>query len=91
MDQGDDRDGASGTVVPSHAIVEEIAKREGVPIEEVAPPTYQPLHDVVDPQALDDLFTPRKNGKPRGTGRVTFEYCGYEITVESDGSVSIEE
>lgn len=83
------RDSSSRTR-PTKAIVEAVAAAEDVPPEEVVPPTYEPLHDVVDPQALDALFAPKRNGTPRVGGRVSFEFCGYEVTVHEDGSITLD-
>lgn len=90
MGEGGDTADTSYRSVPSQAVVTAVAKAEDVPVEELCPPEYQPLHDVVDPQALDELFTPKADGSPRGPGHVSFTFCGYEITVESDGSVTLE-
>lgn len=76
---------------PSQAVVETIAAAEGVPVDELGPPEYEPLHAVVDPRALDALFAKRTDGVPRPGGTVSFAYCGYEVTVEQDGTVSLEE
>ncbi|WP_435102078.1 HalOD1 output domain-containing protein [Halarchaeum sp. P4] len=67
-------DGAIG-----RAVVRAVAEREGVPVEELS----QPLYEVVDPEALDALF--RAN-----TGRASFEYAGYRVTVTHDGRVDID-
>lgn len=37
-----------------------------------------PLHEAIDPEALDDLF------RGRSGGEVTFTYQDYEITVDGD-------
>ncbi|WP_254766378.1 HalOD1 output domain-containing protein [Salinilacihabitans rarus] len=47
-----------------------------------------PLWDVVDPEALDALFEPTRGGRPRA-GRVTFTYCGYEVTVDDRERVTV--
>jgi hypothetical protein len=62
---------------PSEAVVAAVAANEGVSETELE----RPLFEVVDPDALDSLFR-------WGTGRVTFEYLGYEVTVESGGAVT---
>jgi hypothetical protein len=62
----------------SATVMETVAKREGVTPAELP----EPLYSAVDPEALDGLF--------RGSsGRVVFTYQGYEITVTSDGEVSV--
>ncbi|WP_436346514.1 HalOD1 output domain-containing protein [Natronorubrum sp. FCH18a] len=49
--------------------------------EDCDPLTLPPLWDVIDPEALDDLFAPTRGGHPRA-GRATFVYAGYKVTVE---------
>lgn len=43
------------------------------------------LHDVVDPDALDTLI------EGASDGRVTFTYAGREVTIASDGEITLEE
>lgn len=47
------------------------------------PEALPPLYGSIDPDALETLAT-------AGTVRVTFTYCGYEVTVDGD-SVAVEE
>ncbi|ELY47095.1 HalOD1 output domain-containing protein [Natronorubrum bangense] len=75
---------------PSQAVVEAIAEAEDVPTRQVRPPTYESLHAAVDPEALDRLFAPRADGTPRAGGQVSFPFCGYDVTVEQNGSVTLE-
>lgn len=49
------------------------------------------LYDRIDPDALDNLFSDRHNGMPRGSGRVVFTLLEYEVTVYSDGNVVVRE
>lgn len=49
-----------------------------------------PLYEVIDPDALDEIFTPKRNGRARTGGQVRFTYCGYEIQVTSNGEVRAE-
>jgi hypothetical protein len=42
------------------------------------PESRPPLHDAIDPEALDRLF------RDRNTGEVRFSYLDYEITVDGD-------
>ena len=91
MDEGGDRAGAATRTLPSQAVVEAVAEAEGVRPEELCPPEYETLHDVVDPQALDALFAPKANGIERSPGRISFEFCGHVVTVDADGTVSLTE
>lgn len=47
------------------------------------------LNDYVDPDALDRLFRPKADGTPRGSGRVSFDVWGNEVTVHSSGQIVI--
>lgn len=46
----------------------------------------RPLHDAIDPDALNALFV----GKRGTDGTVTFYYHGYDVTVMRDGRVTLE-
>ena len=63
----------------SEAVLSAVADREGVGPEELG----TPLYDVIDPEALDNLFR-------NGSGRVTFEYMNYVVTVDNRGTVRVE-
>jgi hypothetical protein len=62
----------------SGAVLAAVAERLGT--EEAALAT--PLHEAVDPEALDRLFRD-------GTGEVSFEYEGFLVTVSHTGSVDL--
>ncbi|WP_265110962.1 HalOD1 output domain-containing protein [Halosolutus halophilus] len=87
-----DGDGIDTTVKrpPSRAVIEAVASVEGVPPDEVGPPEYESLYEVLEPEALDSLFADQPDGTPRPGGFVSFTYCGYRITVEKCGTVTIE-
>lgn len=53
-------------VTVTRAVIEAVAAREGVAPTDID----EPLYEVIDPDALDNLFTDT-------TGRVVFEYHGY--------------
>ncbi|QZX99167.1 HalOD1 output domain-containing protein [Halobaculum rubrum] len=63
-----------------HEIVSTIAERDGVQPEQLDPP----LAAVVDPDALTSVLRDT-------SGYVTFQYCGYIVTVGADGTVTVEE
>lgn len=63
----------------SGSVLREIAAREGTDPADLP----VPLYEAIDPDALDSLF--RADG-----GRVTFTYYRYTVTVESDGTVTLE-
>jgi hypothetical protein len=65
----------------SRAVIDAVAAVEGTP-----PTELPPLYDVVDPDALDKVFAGKAS-----LGKVMFNYNSYEITVEADGYVAIED
>ncbi|WP_436347777.1 HalOD1 output domain-containing protein [Natronorubrum sp. FCH18a] len=92
MTEGDgDSVDTSYQQVPSQKVIKAIAAAEGIPPEQLHPPAYESLHTVIDPEALDALFAPRSDGTPRPGGEVSFPFCNYDVTVERDGSVVLEE
>jgi len=72
---------------PSTAIVSEIARLEGMEPTEIEPPLYE----VLDPDALDALFTSTGAQPPREGGYVLFTYRDYEVTVYGSGRIDIRE
>ncbi|WP_433626387.1 DUF7504 family protein [Halomicrococcus sp. NG-SE-24] len=48
------------------------------------------LYDVIDPEALDKLFEPRGDGTPRRGGRLSFSLYGHHVTVNGDGTVTVQ-
>ncbi|MFC6784494.1 HalOD1 output domain-containing protein [Halobaculum halobium] len=63
-----------------HTILSTVAERDGVPPGQLDPP----LAAVVDPDALTAVL--------RDTvGYVRFRYNGYVVTVDADGTVTVEE
>lgn len=69
---------------PTSRVVEAVARKEGVSATELSPPLYE----VVDTEALDGLFSEEKRAS--GTIDLSFEYRGYEITVENDDPVDVD-
>lgn len=67
---------------PSESIVTAISEREGTP-----PTELNPLHEVVDVDALNSIFGARSDGTPREVGSVSFQYCGYHVTIFGDGQI----
>ncbi|QFU83035.1 HalOD1 output domain-containing protein [Natronorubrum aibiense] len=87
---GGDHTDSSQWSDPSQAVVEAIAEAEEIPTKQLRPPTYESLHAAVDPEALDLLFAPRADGTPRPGGQVSFPFCGYDVTIERNGSITLE-
>lgn len=76
------------TAAPSRAVVEAVAEAE-----DVDPTDLAPLYGVVDPDALDALFTSplSESNAPTTAGTVTFTYEGYRVEVTGGGRVSLED
>lgn len=64
----------------SNEVVKRVAEAEDVDPLELTPPLYE----VIDPDALESLFA-----NDRVLGKVIFNYVGYEVSVFSDGYVSV--
>lgn len=71
--------------LPSHAVVEAVAVREGLDIFELD----VPLFDSIDPDALDSLLGARGN-REGSSVRVQFRYYGYDVTATSTGDVRLQ-
>jgi len=52
--------------------------------------SLDPLYETIDPGALDALFRDRTDDPP-ATGTVEFVYCGYDVTVEAPGAITVRE
>jgi hypothetical protein len=49
------------------------------------PPTeLGPLSDAVDPEALDELFAPALDGRPRAGGTICFPFEGLLVVVDGE-------
>jgi hypothetical protein len=46
-----------------------------------------PLYDVVDPDALDQLFRPADTEQQRTPDRLTVHYAGFHATIHADGEI----
>lgn len=84
MDATGESGGQLGDASVSSKIVSEVAE-----FKDVDPLGIEtPLYEVVDPDALDDLFTARSG--PRA-GSVEFAYAGCRVLVHSEGGVVVTE
>jgi hypothetical protein len=79
LNNGMNSNDSEETQSPSEAVLYKIAEQEDVQPEDLNPP----LFEVVDPDALDELFR-------EDTGSVSFEYHGYLVTVDHSGKVSLQ-
>lgn len=64
----------------SIAVVTTVAKVSGQD-----PSTCTPLYDVIDPEALEKVFTRTANTEADIHGCVRFEYEGYRVVVKANG------
>jgi hypothetical protein len=69
---------------PSEAIVGAV-----LAIEDADSTDLEPLYDIIDPAALDELFRAKFNGSGRSAGSVSFEYAGYEIVYDANGDLEL--
>lgn len=77
--------------VGDDAEIATVVTRAVASMEEDDPESLQPpLHDVVDPDALDRIFQSLDGDTRRQTGRVEFPLREYEVTVWSDGTVVVD-
>jgi len=67
----------------SYTLVREVAAEKGVD-----PETLVPLHDVIDPDALESMFDDA-DGSMLRNGHLSFNYEGFSVRVDDDGSVSL--
>lgn len=78
------REKTENATAPSTAVVNAIAEHKGIdPLE-----LDRPLYDVINPDALDSLFSQSTNGGAV-TGRLTFSYGKHTVHVTSDGDVQV--
>ena len=70
---------------PSLAVVEAVAAAADVDPADLHPPLYE----AIDPIALDRLFADGSERSSNRSGRVTFTYRDYEVTVAADGTVTL--
>lgn len=75
----DETGGISATIIDAVAA---IVGRE--------PTSLQPLYEVVDPDALDDLLRSLHRTEMDGGGSVNFSYNGCEVTVDADGTITVD-
>lgn len=59
-------------------------------IEGRDPRTLPPLSEVLDPEALDDLFEAQSDGRPRVGGRLSFIYSNSAVTIENGEYLSLD-
>lgn len=70
---------------PSTSLVMAVAE-----IAETDPLEQSPLNDVIDPEALDDLFHGGVESAGSEMDKVSFNYAGYRVTLHRDGEMIIQ-
>jgi len=76
---------AQGTTA-SERVIEAVADRRGIDPLDLEPALYS----AIDPDKLDALVSGAQR-RGRSTVVVSFEYQGYDVTVDADGSVTLGE
>lgn len=68
----------------SQQVVDAVAEAEDIDPVDVTPRLYH----AIDADALDSMFELQSKNTNPGLD-VSFDYCGYEVSIESDGSISL--
>lgn len=68
----------------SDEVVSAVAAEKGVD-----PMELRPLYEVVDPDALDAIYRPSGFGRAGPSARVEFTYCGCNVVIDGDESVTV--
>lgn len=71
----------SNDALPSRRVVDAVAT-----IEDVPPTDLEPLHDVIDVEALDSYLTASADD----FASLTFSYCGHDVEVDGRGRVFVD-
>lgn len=70
---------------PSEAVVRAVANAHGR-----NPTDLPPLSDVLDPEAVDELFADTVSGRSRSGGYLEFEYCDCTVAVLGSQKVVVD-
>lgn len=62
----------------SFVVIETVAA-----ISDASPAEIGPINDVLDPEALCELFGPRADGRARAGGIVSFRFEGYRVEIRA--------
>ena len=66
-------------------VMEAVAAAKGVDVMTLE----TTLYEVVDPDALEQLFEPLADGTPRSGGKLVIEIAGCEVVIDATGDVSV--
>lgn len=75
--------GGDGSVPDS--VVEALTEATDLPADQL----QGRLYELLDPDALDDLFQPKHDGTPRYGGALSFSVAGHDVTVAADGTITV--
>lgn len=78
-----------GTAQPDYDAVSQRVVDAVAAARDVDPLDVQPLYDVIDPDALEQLFTATHSSGRTDPARVVFTLDGCEVTVHSDGTIDV--
>lgn len=70
-------------------VCHEIVTKVGSAIDESPTDLDPPLYEVIDPDALEQLFAGCDDHSDQQIGQVTFMYCECQVTVCSSGEVNV--
>lgn len=87
--QGRTEPGESHSIAEFDSVVESVVFAVSA-LTGTDPVEMEPLYEIVDVDALEDLFAPKADGTPREGGTVSFTYCGCVVTVEGTDQVTVE-
>ena len=59
-------------------------------VADTEPTELEPLYECVDPDALNALFRPLSEDRPRSRGRLSFFLDEYEVTVHGHGEIIVD-
>ena len=59
-------------------------------VADTEPTELESLYDCVDPDALDALFCPPSEDRPRSHGRLSFSLGKYEVAVHGHGEIIVD-
>lgn len=77
--------GSGSGVSPSLRVVQQVAASKGIEPAELEPP----LHEILDPDALDTLVRSMTRQPEPSAGAVEFVYQDWRVRVDSAGTVDV--
>ena len=74
---------------PEEAITTAVVRAVSA-IEGRDPLSLRPIAEVLEPDAVDNIFRPRSEGSPRPGGRLSFVYSKSRVTIDNGEYMTIE-